>query len=112
MLEEPRVEPRPLQLGQATRVVRGDGAPVLPGREDVRGDRTAGFAAAPGVEYIVHAVRGPFTRRTLLTAGIEAPAVYGDPAWFMPRILRPRVEKPTFRKDGVWIFSATASVFL
>lgn len=78
--------------GQSAGTVHFWGTGVDPRRRGF-GDRTAGFAAAPGVEYVVHATRGPFTRRALLTAGIEAPAVYGDPAWFMPRILRPQVEK-------------------
>lgn len=49
----------------------------------------AGFFAAPDVEYNVHAVRGPYSRAALLRAGIEAPPVYGDPAWFLPRIIHP-----------------------
>lgn len=56
------------------------------------GPQEAGFFAAPGVEYLVHAVRGPYSRATLMRAGIHAPPVYGDPAWFLPRILRPVVE--------------------
>lgn len=57
------------------------------------GDRDAGFSAAPDVEYNIHATRGPYSRSTLLRAGIAAPAIYGDPAWFLPRILRPDVPK-------------------
>jgi hypothetical protein len=53
----------------------------------------AGFFAPPGLEYTVHAVRGPYSRATLLRAGIQAPAVYGDPAWFLPRICLPKIER-------------------
>jgi hypothetical protein len=45
------------------------------------------FAAAPKTEYIVHATRGPLSRRTLIEAGLHAPCVYGDGAWFLPRII-------------------------
>ncbi|PHK93778.1 hypothetical protein CR162_16810 [Pseudoroseomonas rhizosphaerae] len=50
------------------------------------GRRDAAFAAAPATNYVVHAVRGPHTRRTLLDCGILAPPIYGDAAWFLPRI--------------------------
>ncbi len=51
------------------------------------GDRAAPFAPAPGTSYRVHALRGPHSRRALLAQGIAAPPVYGDPAWFLPRVL-------------------------
>jgi hypothetical protein len=57
------------------------------------GRRDAGFAPAPGTNYVVHATRGPNTRRLLLENEIHAPPVYGDPGWFLPRILNPTVEK-------------------
>lgn len=60
---------------------------------DTKGDQRRGFVAAPDVEYVIHALRGPFTRRALLAEGIAAPSIYGDPAWFLPRILHPKVDK-------------------
>jgi hypothetical protein len=41
--------------------------------------------------YIAHATRGKFSSRVLREKGIDAPDIYGDPVWFMPRIL-PRKE--------------------
>lgn len=64
------------------------------------GDRRAGFAAAPHTRYVVHAVRGPHSRRTLLQAGLQAPPIYGDGAWFLPRIL-PRPARPPRYELGV-----------
>ena len=53
----------------------------------------ASFAAAPDTAYVIHATRGPHSRRTLLDAGLHAPPIYGDGAWFLPRILPGTVEK-------------------
>jgi hypothetical protein len=50
------------------------------------------FEPAPDVEYNIHAVRGPYSRAVLLKHGIPAPAIYGDPAWFLPRIFNPARE--------------------
>jgi len=57
------------------------------------GNTDAAFAAAPDTRYVVHATRGPHTRRTLLDAGLFAPPIYGDGAWFLPRILPDTVPK-------------------
>jgi hypothetical protein len=75
--------------GQSAGAVHVWGTGFDPKRAPV-GPSDAGFFAAPDVEYTVHATRGPYSRATLLRAGIAAPAIYGDPAWFLPRILHPR----------------------
>ncbi|RJF94488.1 polysaccharide pyruvyl transferase family protein [Oleomonas cavernae] len=47
-------------------------------------------APAPG--FRVHATRGPLTRAVLMEAGLDAPAVYGDPVLLLPHLfaLTPR----------------------
>ncbi|WP_165982401.1 polysaccharide pyruvyl transferase family protein [Dankookia rubra] len=78
--------------GQSAGAVHVWGSGFDPKRAPVE-PRDAGFFAAPGVEYTIHATRGPYSRAVLLRAGIPAPAVYGDPAWFLPRILQPRPQQ-------------------
>jgi hypothetical protein len=51
------------------------------------------YIRPPETEFNVHAVRGPLSRATFQAEGIAVPEIYGDPAWFMPRILAPKVDQ-------------------
>lgn len=48
------------------------------------------FQGFPDVNYVVHALRGPFSRKIVTDLGIAAPAIFGDPAWFLPRLMSER----------------------
>lgn len=50
-------------------------------------DGTPGDYAIPeATELVVHAVRGRRTAEGLRARGVEVPEIFGDPAWFLPRI--------------------------
>lgn len=51
------------------------------------------YILPPGTTLLPYAVRGPFSRCILADVGIDVPAVYGDPAWFLPRIHAAKVQK-------------------
>lgn len=51
------------------------------------------FMGFPDVRYKVHALRGPFSANLLKDIGLPSSEVYGDPAWFLPRIFHSRPEK-------------------
>ena len=51
------------------------------------------FCVPPETKFVVHAVRGPHSRAALARAGVDAPAIYGDPAWLLPRLMPAIVEK-------------------
>lgn len=40
----------------------------------------------PLTRFVPHAVRGPFSAAMLRDAGYPMPAVWGDPAWLLPRV--------------------------
>lgn len=54
-----------------------------------------------GRKLDIRSVRGPFTRTYLADYGFEAPAVYGDPAIFMPEIYTPSEKIEVKYKYGI-----------
>lgn len=44
------------------------------------------FLGFPEVTYWAHALRGPFSARLLQDIGLPSSGIYGDPAWFLPKI--------------------------
>ncbi|HEY9644973.1 MAG TPA: polysaccharide pyruvyl transferase family protein, partial [Chroococcidiopsis sp.] len=52
-----------------------------------------GWQRPAATTFWVHGLRGPVSAQTLRSVGIDAPAVYGDPVWFLPSIFSPPVEK-------------------
>jgi hypothetical protein len=53
---------------------------------NVVGSPIAQYLRPPNTEFHVHAVRGPFSAAALRSAGIDAPAIFGDPVMLLPRI--------------------------
>jgi hypothetical protein len=76
------------------------------------GDRMAGFAAAPDTRYVIHATRGPHSRRTLLAAGIDAPPIHGDGAWFLPRVIPRTAAAPAYELGVMLHLSELESISL
>lgn len=64
-----------------------------------RGGDAVWGAGAPSRDTVINpeatfrAVRGPLTRELVLAAGGSCPEVYGDPAWILPRIYRPKIKR-------------------
>jgi hypothetical protein len=54
----------------------------------------------PGTEFLVHAMRGPQSAGLLRASGVAVPEIYGDPVWFLPKIL-PRRRQPAKFELGV-----------
>jgi hypothetical protein len=45
------------------------------------------YTRPPNTAFLIHAVRGRQTANVLRGQGIEVPDVFGDPVWFLPRIM-------------------------
>jgi hypothetical protein len=45
------------------------------------------YTRPPNTEFLVHAVRGRQTANVIREQGIAAPDVFGDPVWFLPRVM-------------------------
>jgi hypothetical protein len=52
------------------------------------------FAVPPDTRFVVHATRGRNTAARLREAGVPCPDVYGDPVWFLPRLVGGRPVTP------------------
>lgn len=66
----------------------------------INGDRPLWRAGLLNLD--VRAVRGPLTRQLLIESGIDAPAIYGDPALLLPGLLGGRFDGVT-KKGTVYI---------
>ncbi|MBW4657826.1 MAG: polysaccharide pyruvyl transferase family protein [Drouetiella hepatica Uher 2000/2452] len=51
------------------------------------------YQKPPKTKFQVHALRGAFSAQAFQQQGIEVPAVYGDPVWFLPSLIQPAIEK-------------------
>jgi len=54
------------------------------------------FAVPPDTRMIAHAMRGRNSAARLREAGVRVPEVYGDPVWFMPKLLADRPVPRTY----------------
>ena len=45
------------------------------------------YTRPPNTEFLIHAVRGRQTANVLREQGITVPDVFGDPVWFLPRVM-------------------------
>ncbi len=52
------------------------------------------FAVPPETMFTVHATRGRGTAASLRAAGVTCPEIYGDPVWFLPRLMAARPVAP------------------
>jgi hypothetical protein len=59
-----------------------------------------GYALPADTRLDVHAMRGPRSADVLRRLGVDVPPIYGDPVWFLPRIL-PRRPAPPQAELGV-----------
>ena len=58
----------------------------------------------------VRAVRGPFTRHTLISAGYDCPEIYGDPAILMPYIYNPEDSNKKYEVSIIEHFSKSNQI--
>lgn len=70
--------------GQKNGILHFWGTGVDAERNPMTGD--APYFKPPNTEFNVYATRGPKSAQTFRNAGIDAPEVYGDPVWLLPRI--------------------------
>lgn len=70
--------------GQKNGILHFWGTGVDAMRNPVAGD--APYSKPPNTEFNVYATRGPRSAATFRSAGIEAPDIFGDPVWLLPRI--------------------------
>lgn len=65
----------------------------LDGRRNICNPHSSEYEKPEGTEFIVHAVRGPISRMAYERAGVRSPVIYGDPGWFLPKLMHPKVAK-------------------
>lgn len=58
-----------------------------------RRDKPGLYEVPPGTTLKIHALRGPGSAHRLKKLGIDVPAIYGDPVWFLPSIFPAATEK-------------------
>ncbi|MCI4660697.1 MAG: hypothetical protein MRY63_02595 [Neomegalonema sp.] len=57
------------------------------GSPETRMQTPRGFVPPSGTQYAIYALRGPFSSAMMRVNGIETQPIYGDAAWFAPKVL-------------------------
>jgi hypothetical protein len=63
----------------------------------------------PAADY--RAVRGPLTRELVLKSGAQCPEVFGDAAWFLPRLYQPRTTTKRYKLGLIRHYAHDKDVF-
>ena len=85
-----------VKFATAESAVWGSGTPRMTDRLD------------PAAKYL--AVRGPLTRQLVRESGGDCPEIYGDPAWFLPKLYRPQSPSHRYRLGVILHFADQDSI--
>ena len=63
---------------------------------DDRAAPSGRYVRPPSTDICLHALRGPFSAQILTREGERPPEIYGDPVWFLPKLIPRKTAEPTY----------------